>query len=33
MARRYQPLQLAAAVAIGVFVALVILILYHHVWL
>jgi hypothetical protein len=31
--RRFQPLQLAAAVIIGALVALVILILYRGVWL
>ena len=29
----YQPTQLAAAIIIGIMVALVILILYHRVWL
>jgi hypothetical protein len=33
MPRRFQPLQLAAAVIIGAVVALIILILYHRVWL
>jgi hypothetical protein len=33
MPRRYQPAQLAAAAIIGIAVALVILILYHRVWL
>jgi uncharacterized membrane protein len=32
-ARRYQPTQLAAAIMLGAFVALVILILYRGVWL
>jgi hypothetical protein len=33
MPRRYQPVQLTAAILIGIFVAVVILILYHGVWL
>ena len=33
MPRRYQPAQLAAAVIIGIAVALFILIFYHRIWL
>jgi hypothetical protein len=33
MPRRYKPAQLAAAVIIGIFVAVVILILYRGIWL
>jgi hypothetical protein len=33
MPRRFPPSQLAAAVIIGIVVALVILILYHRIWL
>jgi hypothetical protein len=33
MPRRFPPTQLAAAVIIGIAVALVVLILYHRVWL
>jgi hypothetical protein len=33
MPRRYQPAQLAAAVIIGIFVGVVILILYRGIWL
>ena len=31
--RRYQPAQLAAAIIIGIVVAVVVLIFYHGVWL
>jgi hypothetical protein len=33
MSRRLQPLQLAAAVIIGIIAAIIILIFYHSVWL
>jgi hypothetical protein len=33
MPRRYQPAQLLAAIIIGIFIAVVILILYGHIWL
>jgi hypothetical protein len=33
MSRRFQPTQLAAAVIIGIAVALVVLIFYHRGWL
>jgi hypothetical protein len=33
MPRRYRPAQLLAAIIIGIFVAVVILILYGHIWL
>jgi hypothetical protein len=33
MPRRYQPAQLTAAIIIGIFVAAVVLILYHGIWL
>jgi hypothetical protein len=33
MSRRYQPAQLAAAIIVAIMAALVILILYHRVWL
>jgi len=33
MPRRYQPAQLTAAVVIGIFVAAVVLIFYHRIWL
>jgi hypothetical protein len=33
MPRRYQPAQLLGAIIIGIFVAAVILIFYHRIWL
>jgi hypothetical protein len=33
MPRRYQPARLLAAIIIGIFVAAVVLIFYHRIWL
>ena len=33
MPRRYQPAQLLSAIIIGIFVAAVIMIFYHRIWL